>query len=126
MKINLTCIGVVLVCFLLSCQKAPEETIQNEIRPIMVDSSYIPAIKELRYAHHGSYVFGGSGDSGYYRFSADTIGNVFKITMTNYYYRGPALSDSMRHIYRYDTLYNLTSIERKDLVAGTTGTLKLY
>lgn len=125
MKTYSFCLTIILVFTLLSCQKDPSETPTNR-NPIIIDSSYIPVVTEIRYAHHGTYQFG-FGDSGYYRFTADTIGNEFKITATNYFYQGASLYDSIRYVYRYDTMYNLVSIEKKNLSFGGDAVyLKLY
>jgi hypothetical protein len=116
MKTYSSCLSIILLFALLSCQKDPSERITSR-DPITIDSNYIPAVTELRYAHHGTYQFG-FGDSGYYRFTADTFGNEFKVTATNYFYQGASLYDSIRYVYRYDTMYNLVSIEKKDLGFG--------
>jgi hypothetical protein len=116
MKTYSSFLAIILIVSLLSCQKDPSEPTSDR-NPIIIDSNFIPVVTELRYAHHGTYHFG-FGDSGYYRFTADTIGNEFKVTATNYFYQGASLYDSIRYVYRYDTSYNLVSIEKKDLGFG--------
>ena len=125
MKTGLTLIAAISSFCLLSCQKEPAERNENVTSrpPIIVDSSYIPLVKELRYQHMGTDVFD-SNDSGYYRFSADTIGNEFKVVILQYGYLGDVLWDSTRYTYRYDTSYHLTSIDKKSLNYGYTSTLR--
>ena len=115
MKKRFAWIAVMAISVLISCKKDDvSERVQNQ-NPIIVDSSYIPVISELRYAQFGLFGFG-FGDSGYYRFSADTTGNQFKVNITNtFFYVGSVTPDSVRYVYRYDTLYNLVSIEKSYL-----------
>lgn len=119
---------IILLIVLYGCQPEPPDQPPNpeNTNPIRVDSSFISPVTEIKYYSNGSYFFE-FADTGTYTFTADTIGNQFKINiLLSKKNRGNPIANLVKFIYRYDTLYRLVKIERDDFSGAPIPSIKLF